>query len=104
VIDEATLRRALALTIEQRRGRLFEDARAAAVLVPVLFGGGREARVVMLLRSSALRDHAGEMGFPAARPRPTTWTWRRRRCARPKKRSRSRRGMSRLSEHWHHAR
>lgn len=67
MIDEATLRRALALPIEERRARLFEDARAAAVLVPVLFGGGREARVVMLLRSSALRDHAGEVGFPGGK-------------------------------------
>jgi 8-oxo-dGTP pyrophosphatase MutT (NUDIX family) len=45
------------------------QARAAAVVVPLRLDG--EPRVVVVLRGSHLKDHAGEVGFPGGKPEPT---------------------------------
>lgn len=42
------------------------DAEAAAVLVPLRVAGG-PARVIMHVRSDAMREHAGEIAFPGGR-------------------------------------
>jgi 8-oxo-dGTP pyrophosphatase MutT (NUDIX family) len=44
------------------------NARAAAVVVPLRLDG--EPRVVVVLRGSHLKDHAGEVGFPGGKPEP----------------------------------
>ena len=41
-------------------------ARPASVLVPVVLGP--EPRVLLVVRASGLRDHAGEVGFPGGKP------------------------------------
>lgn len=43
-------------------------ARPAAVVVPLRLD--REPRVVLVLRGSHLKDHAGEVGFPGGKPDP----------------------------------
>jgi len=45
------------------------QARAAAVVVPLRLDG--EPRVVVVLRGSHLKDHAGEVGFPGGKPEPS---------------------------------
>ena len=47
-------------------GGLLAGARAAAVVLPIIFG--REPVVIALLRASHLSEHAGEVGFPGGKP------------------------------------
>jgi 8-oxo-dGTP pyrophosphatase MutT (NUDIX family) len=52
------------------RGTLIDTraAKAAAVVVPVVFGA--EPSVFVVLRSAHLKDHAAEVGFPGGKPEP----------------------------------
>ncbi|MFT3768324.1 MAG: CoA pyrophosphatase [Minicystis sp.] len=54
---------ALGMTID------IQHARPAAVVVPIRLAP--EPRVVLVLRGSHLKDHAGEVGFPGGKPNPT---------------------------------
>lgn len=68
-IDESLLRRAVALPPLPMPPFRGTDAEAAAVLVPLRVGGG-PARVIMHVRSDAMREHAGEIAFPGGRSEP----------------------------------
>ena len=56
-------------TGEQRRRVPVEDARRAAVLVPILRSPAGP-RVVYTLRTDGLRDHAGQVSFPGGSVHP----------------------------------
>lgn len=66
-ITRELLLRALATRGEHDAGMLplREGMRLAAVVLPVRLG--REPTVLMLVRAAALRDHAGEVGFPGGK-------------------------------------
>jgi 8-oxo-dGTP pyrophosphatase MutT (NUDIX family) len=66
------VRRALEIHVEPAydpRAALVPGARDAAVLVPLTFDEGTPL-VHLVVRSDALRDHAGEVGFPGGKIEP----------------------------------
>jgi 8-oxo-dGTP pyrophosphatase MutT (NUDIX family) len=67
IITRETLRAALDLPAWSRPFRA-EGARAAAVAIPIRLNP--EPSATLVLRSSALREHAGEVGFPGGKQDP----------------------------------
>lgn len=71
-ITASLLQQAMSLPdVRKRSGRnvlALPDARAAGVLVPVVLDP--VPRVLAMVRSRALREHAGEVGFPGGKNEP----------------------------------